>query len=227
MIDPTGSNGEKAVAFHLAPIALAFLISVLAIHGLLDQVNQDAVSNFVSDETLGTTQTRDSSASDTLSHVFTDEILHWKPEIEGWAAEYALDPNLIAVVMQIESCGHPDIASSAGALGLFQVMPFHFVEGENPLEPNVNAHRGLHYLRRALELAQGNVTLAMAGYNGGHSVIEWDSNVWPLETNRYVYWGSGIYADIKQGFAESPRLAEWLAAGGASLCSRASYALNS
>ena len=39
-----------------------------------------------------------------------------------------LDPDIIATIIQIESCGNPAARSTAGAQGLFQVMPFHFEE---------------------------------------------------------------------------------------------------
>ena len=123
--------------------------------------------------------------------------------------------------MQIESCGHARAVSSAGAAGLFQVMPFHFLEAEDPLDPETNARRGLAYLQRALDLAGGRADLALAGYNGGHSKITRPPETWPAETRRYVYWGSGVLEDIRTGAAPSPRLAEWLAAGGAGLCRQA------
>jgi len=65
-----------------------------------------------------------------------------------------------------------------------------------------------------------------AGYNGGHSTIDWDPNTWPDETKRYVYWGTGIMNDIAQGLDESPRLQEWMEAGGYSLCNQAQIVLN-
>lgn len=161
-----------------------------------------------------------------ISPLFTKEVQYWEKQISWWADQYGLDPDLVAMVMQIESCGHPTIVSSAGALGLFQVMPFHFEEGENPLDPNINAHRGLSYLSRALELTGGDVELALAGYNGGHGVVDWERGSWAYETLRYIYWGTGIYQDAKNGFNESPRLQQWLNEGGYSLCQRASEELS-
>jgi hypothetical protein len=127
--------------------------------------------------------------------------------------------------MQIESCGNPDVLSPSGAQGLFQVMPFHFAAGDNMLDPDTNAARGLAYLSLGLKRAGGNVGLALAGYNGGHSLIGLASSLWPAQSQRYWYWGTGIYADAASGQANSPRLQEWLAAGGASLCTRAAQQL--
>ena len=161
----------------------------------------------------------------TISPIFTPQIRTWSAEISHWAVEFGLDPNLIALVMQIESCGHPRVRSSAGALGLFQVMPFHFQEGEDPLDPQTNARRGLSYLARSLDLSDGQIDLALAGYNGGHGVIDRDPNTWAPETRRYVQWGMGIIEDISRGELRSPQLDAWLAAGGANLCRQASAEL--
>ena len=156
-----------------------------------------------------------------LSPVFTAEVRHWEPQILAWAAERNLDPNLVATLIQIESCGNPAAVSSAGARGLFQVMPFHFEPGEDMLDPATNARRGLDYLVNSLGLTQGHVGMALAGYNGGHVAAQGSWVSWPLETRRYYRWGSGIYNDVSTGLADSPTLHDWLAAGGASLCQSA------
>jgi soluble lytic murein transglycosylase-like protein len=160
-----------------------------------------------------------------LSPIFTPEVQHWAQEIKHWSEAFQLDPNFAALVMQIESCGHPDVVSPAGAIGLFQVMPFHFSTAEDPLDPQVNAEKGLSYFARALELAEGRIDLALAGYNGGHGVIHRPPSSWPAETQRYVGWGTGIYQDLSQGKDASPTLQAWLEAGGSALCHRAASAL--
>ena len=157
--------------------------------------------------------------------LFTPEVQYWSGKISTWAADAKLDPALVATVMQIESCGNPGAVSSAGAEGLFQVMPYHFAAGDDMLDPDTNAQRGLTYLALALARSGGNPGLALAGYNGGLSLIGLDSSLWPSETKYYRYWGSGIYADAGQGQASSPRLQAWLQAGGAGMCARAATAL--
>ena len=160
-----------------------------------------------------------------LSPVFTPEVQYWNASISRWASASGLDPNLVAVIMQIESCGNPFARSSAGAAGLFQVMPFHFAATDNPTAPDTNALRGLDYLKRSLAASHNDARLAMAGYNGGISVISRGEWSWPAETIRYAYWGSGIYADALGGAAGSSRLTEWLRAGGSGLCNRARQVL--
>jgi soluble lytic murein transglycosylase-like protein len=156
-----------------------------------------------------------------IPEAFTKEVQYWAPEIARWSIEYEIPMDLIATVMQIESCGHPQVHSPAGAIGLFQVMPFHFDAEDDPMLPETNAARGLRYLARALELGQGDSSLALAGYNGGHSLIGRDPSAWPNETLRYVDWGSRILLDVELGLSVSPGVQAWLAAGGAGLCRRA------
>ena len=157
----------------------------------------------------------------TLAPIFTPEVRHWAEKIGVWAGLVNIDPNLVATVMQIESCGAPGVVSGSGAQGLFQVMPYHFDAGENMLDPDTNAARGVAYLALGLTRASGNAGLALAGYNGGHGVIGRDSSLWAAETQRYWYWGTGIYQDAVDGQPQSARLQEWLSAGGASLCAQA------
>jgi len=160
-----------------------------------------------------------------LALLFDPAVRYWQERIMTWSARFGLDPNLVATVMQIESCGDPDALSPSGAMGLFQVMPFHFSTGEDGFDPEVNAARGLSYLRLGRERGGGQPQLALAGYNGGHSRIGQAAELWPAETRRYVYWGTGIYADAQAGREVSPRLEEWRRAGGRWLCAQAAAAL--
>jgi soluble lytic murein transglycosylase-like protein len=162
------------------------------------------------------------AASSGLAPFFRPEVQRWSGAILRWAAAANLDPNLAAVVMQIESCGDPRARSRSGAMGLFQVMPFHFTAADNPYDPDTNALRGLNYLSRSLQTADGNARLALAGYNGGIGVIaraEWN---WPAETQRYVRYGAPMYEDALRGETQSAALDEWYANYGVSLCQQAS-----
>ncbi len=159
-------------------------------------------------------------ANSSLARFFAPSVRYWEREILRWASESGLDPNLVATVMQIESCGDPRAISRAGAMGLFQVMPYHFSENEAPYNPDTNARRGMAYLSKALNTHQ-EIRLALAGYNGGIGTAAKPESAWPNETIRYVYWGTEIYQDAASLSEFSPRLEEWMSAGGASLCSQA------
>lgn len=156
-----------------------------------------------------------------LSPVFTPEVQFWANDITRWAAAHGIgDPNLVAIVMQIESCGYQDAVSSAGATGLFQVMPFHFDQGEVMHDPETNAYRGMLFLSDLLQQTS-DVGLAFAGYNGGPGVMVRSWDTWPNETQRYYRWATGIYQDIQNGHTQSETLQRWLEAGGSSLCQQA------
>lgn len=164
---------------------------------------------------------------DRISPVFTAEVQYWNDDIMRWSQEYGVDPDILATVIQIESCGHYLVNSPAGAQGLFQVMPFHFDEGEDMLDPNTNARRGINYLIGGLELADGHIGLAMAGYNGGWGVIPRGWGRWVQETRNYYVWGSQIYMDALAGKTteQSEALQSWLQAGGSRLCAQAAAVL--
>ena len=156
---------------------------------------------------------------------FSPSVLFWDEEIHSWADDWNLDPLLIATVMQIESCGNPNVTSPAGAQGLFQVMPYHFEFGEEMLDPQTNAARGLSYLSRSYKLSESDIGRTLAGYNGGHGQIGLEAALWPEETQRYVFWGTGIYEDAQTNNLDLPTLTAWLNAGGQHLCNLAEVQL--
>lgn len=157
----------------------------------------------------------------TLASFFAPEVLYWKENIIRWGHERQLNPNLIATVIQIESCGDPFVSSGAGAQGLFQVMPLHFDDGENQVNPERNAQNGLDHMVDCLRWTNYDIGVSFACYNGGPSVINLPRNQWYAESQNYYKWGMGIYGDAIQGKEVSPTLNEWLGAGGSNLCARA------
>lgn len=160
-----------------------------------------------------------------VSPIFRAEVLHWADSISRWAAASQLDPNLLATVMQIESCGDSLAKSSAGAMGLFQVMPFHFNAADSPYAPDVNAARGAAYLAKSLQTAGGDARQALAGYNGGIGVINRGEWTWSSQTKRYVQYGWPIYQDARSGLTSSTALNEWYERYGANLCRQANNRL--
>lgn len=163
-----------------------------------------------------------------LAEFFTPEVDYWLEDILRWAAQYDLDPNLIATIIQIESCGDPGAVSVAGAQGLMQVMPMHFDATEEMQDPDTNARRGISVFTECLYSGYNpnrDIGLAFACYNGGPSVFvrAWDN--WPQESRYYYTWGVRIYADALVRQAESEALLSWLSFGGARLCQQAGVRL--
>ena len=211
--------------FILPPLAVLMVGLLLAffVRGLNPPVQAESLPPAT--QVSGLTVKPAAVASSSLSPIFTPEIHYWSDAITRWATASGLDPNLAATVMQIESCGDPRATSRAGAMGLFQVMPYHFSAGENPYAPDINALRGLGYLKRSFDTAGGNARLALAGYNGGIGVIsrgEWN---WAAETVRYVKYGFPIYEDARSGVENSAALNEWYGRYGAGLCRQAAQRL--
>lgn len=210
--DGEAAPGLGCLSVFLHPLLLALVFGGLLFWGL---IHVPIASAFTRAEMFAP------ASSNQLAPFFAPSVLHWEGQILAWAATHELDPNLVATVMQIESCGDPGATSGAGAMGLFQVMPYHFVTGENSYDPDTNALRGLGYLARSLEAFTGDAAMALAGYNGGISGASRPQSAWANETVNYKYWGENIYADAAAGHSSSPVLEEWLAAGGASLCAQA------
>ncbi|MGH9456267.1 MAG: transglycosylase SLT domain-containing protein [Thermoanaerobaculia bacterium] len=110
--------------------------------------------------------------------------IRYEEEIREAAADNGLDPYLLMALIRQESAFNPDARSHAGAIGLMQLMPATGLELGNRLytsfsearlsNPEVNIELGSHYLRRVIRLLDGNVELALAGYNGGpYRVRRW------------------------------------------------------
>jgi len=165
------------------------------------------------------------SSGSKIARLFTPEVHYWEAEIVQWANQHGVDPNAVATIMQIESCGNPQAVSIAGARGLFQVMPFHFSSNEDMLDPDTNARRGLDFLNEQLRYTGGDMYLSFAGYNGGYAASGGNYDGWPDETKRYYQWAKGIYEDASSGAASSETLNTWLDAGGRPGCQQAANLL--
>jgi len=102
--------------------------------------------------------------------------------IRQQAAQKRLDPALIAAVIYAETKFDPR-SSAAGAEGLMQIMPETALflahrsgattfTTSDLATPQVNIAYGSYYLRYLLDEYHGNVTDALAAYNGGESNVD-------------------------------------------------------
>lgn len=107
------------------------------------------------------------------------------------ADRYGVDPTLIYLVMQAESGFNHRAVSRVGARGLMQLMPdtARRLGVRNIHDPIQNVDAGTRYLRTLLEMFNGDLNLALAGYNAGeNAVLKYGRRVPPYrETLNYVW----------------------------------------
>lgn len=150
------------------------------------------------------------------------------------AAAGGVDPDLVAILVLVESGGNPDAVSPAGARGLMQLMPgtardmaHRAGRGDIDLatlaDAETNLTLGVAYVAAMLEAFgqaddpdwQRSVELAAAAYNGGPGHLgQHLTTGQPLfaETASYQRWVGGMWRERND--PDSPTYRAWLAAGG-------------
>ena len=105
------------------------------------------------------------------------------------ANTYDLDPRLIRSVVQVESAFNHMAVSRAGAKGLMQLRPSlaRELRVRDPFDPQQNIMGGASYLRRLLDMHEGDIRLALASYNAGPGNVARHGGVPPFrETQNYI-----------------------------------------
>jgi hypothetical protein len=109
--------------------------------------------------------------------------------IDAAAAKHNLPKDLIAGVIRAESNFNENAVSTAGAQGLMQLMPETALElgVENPFDIRQNIEAGTRYLRKMLDLFDGDIEKALAAYNAGPGTVKrYNGQVPYAETQNYV-----------------------------------------
>jgi soluble lytic murein transglycosylase-like protein len=107
-----------------------------------------------------------------------------------------VDPRFIHAVIWQESKYKVRARSYVGAQGLMQLMPptARRFGCTDPHDPAANIEAGTKYLRFLLKRFNGNVSLALAGYNAGEGAVDKYNGVPPYnETQNYVRIITGRY----------------------------------
>jgi Transglycosylase SLT domain len=100
-----------------------------------------------------------------------------------------VSPALVLAVIGIESAGRSDAVSSAGAVGLMQLIPataerFGVKDSTDPVE---NIKGGVAYLDWLLKEFDNDPVMVLAAYNAGEGAVRANSGVPPFaETRDYV-----------------------------------------
>jgi hypothetical protein len=114
------------------------------------------------------------------------------------ADKYGVDRNIARAMMWVESTGNPNALSSAGAGGLFQIMPKEWIQltGTDPSQRNniaLNIDAGIKYIGQIQNgESKGNITDALGRYNGGPN---WQNK---SESRVYVPNVIGLANGLKQ-----------------------------
>jgi soluble lytic murein transglycosylase-like protein len=117
------------------------------------------------------------------------------------AARHGVDPNLVFALMRQESGYNSRAISYKGASGLMQLMPAtaRRFGVTNIFDPAQNIEGGIKYLRFLLDMFEGDVKLALAGYNAGENAVVNSGYQVPRyrETQNYVKIISSKYSRTK------------------------------
>lgn len=116
--------------------------------------------------------------------------------ITASAKTNGLDPKLLRALIKQESSFQPFCLSSAGAMGLTQLMP-DTAGGLGVTEPydiESNIEGGARYLAQQLDTFGGDLSLALAAYNAGPNAVRSHGGVPPFaETKDFVNKVVGYY----------------------------------
>jgi soluble lytic murein transglycosylase-like protein len=112
-------------------------------------------------------------------------------------ARNGVDPVLLYAQMHQESSFKRSAVSPKGARGLMQLMPFTAARFgvKDIFDPRQNIEGGARYMRYLLDQFDGDVALALAGYNAGEgAVMKYGRRIPPYrETQEYVRRIAGRY----------------------------------
>jgi len=121
----------------------------------------------------------------------------YTPIILAAAEKYSIDKALIHAVIRAESAYDANAVSSAGAVGLMQLMPGTAKQygATNRKDPKQNIFAGTRYLKYLLALFPQDLKLAIAAYNAGENTVKRYKNTVPPypETQNYVRHVLSLY----------------------------------
>jgi len=171
-------------------------------------------------------------------------VKHWQGLIDEEAKTYKVDPDLISIIMIMESGGYAK-ANSGEAEGLMQITPLtakdiaskylkHPVSKYNLWDPRTNIEFGtayLAYLRDTFGSWQqgpswdSTVELVAAGYNGGPgAAASLVAGKGLTDAQTVVYSRDGFNMWRERHAGDSPTYDRWLERGGSQLINAAKAA---
>ncbi|SHF10404.1 lytic transglycosylase domain-containing protein [Clostridium fallax] len=119
--------------------------------------------------------------------------------------KFGVDSRLVRAIIKQESDFNPYVVSSAGAMGLMQLMPENCKEDgvNDPFNIEENIEGGTKQLKTLLKMYNGNYEMALMGYNAGQGTVARrgvksidDLYKMPRETQDYVRKVMGYYNSL-------------------------------
>jgi soluble lytic murein transglycosylase len=211
------------------PIFLAGALLVLLVWGVLTWLNHSRLPLKPQAQTI-------------TSPWIPATVKHWETQIDQNAAKYKIDPNLVAIVMNLESGGSASASSDAGAKGLMQItvptskdiaskylkQP---VDYYNLEDPNTNIEFGTAYLAELRKVYgtwdqaptwNETVELVAAAYNGGFGAANAIIKGEGLTDTQTVVYSRDAFNMWRERFSgTSPTYDRWLERGGQKLVDQA------
>ncbi len=138
--------------------------------------------------------------------VLDNPLLEGKPyqvHVIEAAKNTQLDPALIHAVITAESNYNVNAVSQKGAVGLMQLMPDtarrYGLKNREIKHPDKNIKAGAQYLADLIRMFDGDLKLALAGYNAGENVVvRYGRKVPPYaETQAYVPRVLRVYDELR------------------------------
>ena len=123
------------------------------------------------------------------------------PIVQRIAGKHRIDPELVHIIIRAESNYDAFAISSAGAMGLMQLMPDTAAQYgvQNIFDPEQNIEGGVRYLKDLVKLYAGQpqqTKLVLAAYNAGQQAVRKYRGIPPYpETRSYI---AGIMKTYKK-----------------------------
>lgn len=153
------------------------------------QINNTLEKNFEKYNNLDATNNNPSSNNNNFIERVNKRIKPYLDFIENISQQFGIPSKLIKSIITAESAGITNAVSSAGAKGLMQLMDstakdMGVYDSFNPYD---NILGGTKYIFKMLNLFDGDLELALAGYNAGPgNVIKYGAIPPFKETQNYV-----------------------------------------
>lgn len=161
------------------------------------------------------------TANGIIAPFFTPTVQYWSDNLDSWTSNSAVTPDMLAIVMQLQSCGNPNY-ETGGLFGVPSVdlanQPFNDIEA--------NAQLAVARLEAGLKATDDDFGLALAYYVDGDTALSSDFTQWSQSARDLFIIGRNLYNQAQNDMNNSVDINAWVGQAGAGVCSQAQIALN-